>query len=171
MTQAPLGLYLLTERVLSALTRRRDLPAELGGWMTAAKAALRPSWDELTAAAAKQPAPAAFEQAARFGNDGSTEGGTAVNFQDLLFVIHTLHHFLEEQPVKLSNNTQKRATGALVKLVKIYLFFLECVPTIQEQKSTLLEMFVSDYGDADLQALQRAARADSELKQTVGKAG
>lgn len=171
MAQAPLGLYLLTENVLSALTRRRDLPAEMGGWMTSAKAGLKPSWDELAEAAAKQPAATVFVEAAAFGNDGHGPDRSPVNFQDLLFVIHTLHHFLEERPVTLSEKAQKRATGALVKLVKIYLFFLECVPTIQEPKSVLLETFVSKYGDADLQAMQGASAAIGETKQSVGNAG
>ena len=170
MARAPLGLYLLTERVLSALTRRRDLPAELGGWMTSAKAGLKPSWDELAKAAAKEPAPAAFDHAAQFGNDGNAADGTPVNFQDLLFTIHTLHHFLEDAPVKISEDARKRATGALVKLVKIYLFFLECVPTIQESKSLLLEMFVSEYGDADLQALQGGGATADDLD-LVSKTG
>ena len=99
------------------------------------------------------------------------DDGAAVNFQDLLFTIHTLHHFLEEHPVAVSDDARKRATGALVKLVKIYLFFVECVPTIQESKSALLEMFISEYGDAELQAPQGASGPETEKKQAFGKAG
>ncbi len=149
MAEAPLGIYILTKSVLSALIRRHDLPAEFGGWITSIKAGLEPSWDELAAAAEIAPAPAAYTAAARFETDGSP-----VNLQDVLFVIHTLHHFLEQHPQGLSDPVRNRALGAMAKLIKVYLFFLKVLPTVEEQKSVLLSMFVSSYGDLELQSLQ-----------------
>lgn len=162
MAQAPLGIYMLTKSVLSALTRRHDLPAEFGGWMTSIKAGLEPSWDELARAAAKRPAPDAYTAAGQFGNDGAP-----VNLQDILFVIHTLHHFLEQHPVALSKPVRSRALGSMVKLIKVYLFFLECLPTIQEQKSVLLDTFIQEYGDVELKSLQRQHFDNDDTIQSV----
>ena len=132
--------------------------------MTSIKAGLEPSWEELARAAAKAPAPDAYQAAGQFGNDGAP-----VNLQDILFVIHTLHHFLEQHPVALSDAVHTRALGAMIRLIKVYLFFLECLPTIEEQKSVLLELFIQSYGDVELKSLQRAHRDNDEIPQPVMK--
>lgn len=162
MAQAPVGIYLLTKSVLSALIRRHDLPAEFGVWITGIKAGLEPSWDELAGSA--DAAPAAYIAAAQFGNDGAP-----VNLQDALFVVHALHHFLEQQPQELSDSARLRALGAMVKLIKAYLFFLELLPTIEEQKSVLLNMFISEYGDIELQSIQSRYMDNDEFNQLLMK--
>ncbi len=148
--------------MLSALIRRHDLPAEFGGWITGIKGGLEPSWEELAGSA--DAAPAAYIAAAQFGNDGAP-----VNLQDALFVVHVLHHFLEQQRLELSEPARNRALGGMVKLIKVYLLFLELVPTVEEQKSVLLEMFVDEYGDSELQSIQSQYLDNDELNQLLIK--
>ncbi len=151
MEKAPLSLYRLADTVLADLGRRDDLPGSLGEWVVGIRSHLKPSMDEL----------------AKIGEDDiaaflSGYGGAAANFQDLLFAIHAVSHFLQWDQPPFSEAAGQRASTALVQMIKVYLFFLECLPTIQEQQSALLDLFVEKYGDSDLQDLQRRAPGLSE---------
>ena len=149
MEKAPLSLYRLVDTVLADLGRRADLPGSLGEWVVGIRAHLKPSLDELakTDTGSEQSIDAFI----------SGYGDAQTNFQDLLFAIHTVSHFLEWKPPAFSEAAHQRASTALVQMIKVYLFFLECLPTIQEQQSALLDLFVEKYGDGDLQDLQRRA--------------
>lgn len=147
MEKAPLCLYQLVDTVLADLGGRTDLPGSLSEWVVGIRGHLKPSLDELT-------------KADTGGRDDIAAflagyGGAQANFQDLLFAIHTVSHFLQWEQPPFSEAASQRASTALVQMIKVYLFFLECLPTIQEQESAVLDLFVERYGDGDLQELQQ----------------
>ena len=146
MARAPLSLYRLTDTVLADLGRREDLPGSVGEWMVGIRDQLRPS----------------LEEAVDMGSGSEGEiaeflagyGDKQANFQDLLFAIHTVSHFLERDPKTFSEAAGEKAATGLVQMIKVYLFFLECLPTIQEEESAVLDLFVERYGDGDLKDIQ-----------------
>ncbi len=144
MDRAPLPLYRLADTVLADLGARDDLPGSVGEWMVQIRAQLKPSLDEV----AKKNAGGAGDIA-----DFVAAYGGKANFRDLLFAVHTVAHFLEWEQQPFGEFAGQRAAVALAQMIKVYLFFLECLPTIEEQQSELLDLFVERYEDADLQDL------------------
>ncbi len=142
MERAPLSLYCLTDEVLADLGRRGDLPGSVGEWMVGIRAHLRPSLDEA--------ADLARGEAAGIAEFDAVYGDGHANFKDLLFAIHAVSHFLKQDPKPFSAGASQEAATGLVQMIKVYLFFLECLPTIQEQESAVLDRFVEKYGDGDL---------------------
>ncbi|MHA1564854.1 MAG: hypothetical protein ACTSX7_06025 [Alphaproteobacteria bacterium] len=114
--------------------------------MVGIRAQLRPSLDEA--------AELAGDIEGEFAEFFAGYGDSQANFQDLLFAIHTVSHFLERDPKTFSEGASEKAATALVQMIKVYLFFLECLPTIQEQESAVLDLFVEKFGDEDLKDIQ-----------------